>query len=86
MRLEFDPEFGALYIRVREGEVEETLDLAEPRFGAHGDVDREGNILGLEFLSFEEYAELITCFGGTLEIPKRLEDSASFPASVPPNS
>ena len=85
MRLELDPESGALYIHVREGEIEETLDSAEPGIGAHVDVDREGNVLGLEFLSFEEYAELITRFGGTLAIPERLENSASFPASVPPN-
>jgi uncharacterized protein YuzE len=84
MRLEFDPESGALYIHVREGDVEETLDLAEPGFGAHVDVDREGNVLGLEFLSFEEYAELVTRFG-VLEIPERVADSASFPVSVPPN-
>ena len=85
MRLEFDPDSGALYIHVREGGIEETLDLTEPRFGAHVDVDHEGNVLGLEFLSFEENAELITRFGGILEIPQRVEDSASFPASVPPN-
>src|SRR5918997_3308346 len=85
MRLEFDPESGALYIHVRQGHVEETLDLAEPGFGAHVDVDCEGNVLGLEFLSFEEYAELVTHFGGTLEIPERVEDSTSFPVSVPSN-
>ena len=84
MRLEFDHDSGALYIHVRESDVEETLDLAEPGFGAHVDIDREGNVLGLEFLSFEEYAELVTRFGGALEIPKRVEDSASFPVSVPP--
>ena len=30
MRLEFDAESGALYIGVREGRVEQTLDFAEP--------------------------------------------------------
>jgi hypothetical protein len=60
--------------------------LAEPGFGTQVDVGREGNILGLEFLSFEEYAEHITRFSGAFEIPERLEDSASFPASVPPTS
>ena len=86
MRLEFDPESGALYIHVREGDVEETLDLAEPGFGAHVDVDREGNVLGLEFLSFEEYAVLVTRSGGALQIPDRIENSTSFPVSVPPGS
>ena len=85
MRLEFDPESGALYIHVREGDAEETLAVAEPGFGAHVDVDREGNVLGLEFLSFEEYAEPVTRFGGALEIPERVEDCTSLPASVPPN-
>jgi hypothetical protein len=39
MRLEFDAESGALYIGAREGRVEQTLDLAEPGFGAPMDVD-----------------------------------------------
>jgi uncharacterized protein YuzE len=47
MRLEFDAESGALYIRVQEGRVEQTLDLAEPGFGAFMDADGEGNLLGL---------------------------------------
>jgi hypothetical protein len=59
--------------------------LAEQEFGVQVDVAREGNVLGLEFLSFEEYAELVTRFGGAMEIPERTEDPASFPASVPPN-
>jgi uncharacterized protein YuzE len=46
MRLKYDLESGALYIHIREGEMEETLDLAEPGFGAHMDVDREGNVWG----------------------------------------
>ena len=34
----------ALYLRVREDEVEETLDLAEREFGTHGDVAFAGNV------------------------------------------
>ena len=73
---------SALYIHVHDGDVEQTLGLAEPGMGAHVDVDREGNVLGLEFLSFEEYAELVTRFGGPLEIGERVEDSASFAPSA----
>jgi len=47
MRLELDAESGALYIGVREGMVEQTLDLAESGFGACIDGDGEGNVLGL---------------------------------------
>jgi uncharacterized protein YuzE len=78
MRFEFDPESGALYVRVREGQIEETLDLAEPGFGAHLDIDREGNVMGVEFLSLQEFEELVTRSGGTLELPERVEDPANF--------
>ena len=74
MRFEFDPEGGALYVRVRDGEVAETLEMAEPGFGAYLDIDREGNVLGVEFLSFEEFKELSVRFGGRLEIPDTVED------------
>lgn len=75
-RFEHDPQSGAFYIRVRDGEYRETIPLVEPGFGAGVDVDAEGNVLGFEFLSFEEYAELLACAGGSLEIPDRakLED------------
>jgi uncharacterized protein YuzE len=78
MRFEFDPESGALYVRVREGQIEETLDLAEPGFGAHLDIDREGNVIGVEFLSLQEFTELVARSGGTLELPERVKDPANF--------
>ncbi len=78
MRLTFDPESSAFSIRVRSGEYEETLPLAEPGFGASVDIDREGNVLGLEFLSFAEYAELLSRHGGVLDLPERVEDPTSF--------
>lgn len=77
-RFEHDPRSGAFYVRVRDGEYRETLPLAEPGFGAGVDVDADGNVLGVEFLSFEEYAELLTRAGGKLEIPERIEDPERF--------
>jgi len=78
MRFEFDPESGALYVRVREGQIEETLDLAEPGFAVHLDIDHEGNVMGVEFLSLQEFTELVGRAGGTLELPERIEDPANF--------
>jgi uncharacterized protein YuzE len=78
MRFEVDPESGALYVRVREGKIEETLDLAEPGFGAHLDIDHEGNVMGVEFLSLQEFTELVTRAGGVLELPERVEDPEHF--------
>ena len=78
MRMTHDPESGAWYVRVRDGEIEETVELAGPGFGARADIDREGNILGLEFLSFGEYAELVARYGGALELPEKIEDPETF--------
>ena len=75
MRFTHDPESGAMYFRIREGKIKETLDLAEPGFGAHLDIDRRGYVLGVEFLSFEEYAELLARAGGALELPERVVDA-----------
>ena len=71
-RFEHDPESGAFYIRVRDGDYHETISLGEPGLGAGVDVDAEGNVLGFEFLSFEEYVEAID-HAGALEVPERLE-------------
>ena len=71
-RFEHDPESGAIYVRVRDGEIAETVPLTDPGFGAAVDVDAEGNVLGVEFLSFEEFAVLVESAGGALELPDRV--------------
>jgi RNA polymerase sigma factor (sigma-70 family) len=75
-RFEHDPESGAFYIRVRDGEYHETVPPGEPGFGTGVDVDADGNVLGFEFLSFAEYAEMVEHAGGTLEVPERLETTS----------
>ncbi len=75
MRFTHDPESGAFYVQVREGKYYETLDLAEPGFGAHVDVDEQGYVLGAEFLSFEEFAEIVAQAGGKLDLPERVVDA-----------
>ncbi len=75
-RITHDPLSGAFYVRLREGTYSETVPLAEPGFGGGVDVDEEGNVLGLEFLSFEEFAEIVARHGGALEVPERLTPEA----------
>ena len=77
-RFEHDPESGAFYVRLREGEYRETIPLVEPGYGAGVDVDGEGNVLGVEFLSYEEYAEVVGRAGGKLDIPERIEDPETY--------
>ena len=76
--LTFDPESGALYIRLREGTPYEALDLAEPELGAYVHIDEHGNVLALEFLSLRELAEVTT---GGIDLPDRIEDPANWEPS-----
>ena len=55
MRLEFDTESGALYIGVREGRIEQTVDLAKRRFRAFMKAGGEGNVSGAESLLLLSY-------------------------------
>ncbi|MDP9478034.1 MAG: DUF2283 domain-containing protein [Actinomycetota bacterium] len=77
-KLTHDPLSGAIYIRLREGEYEETLDFGNPGGGVNVDIDREGYVLGLEFLSFEDYVGLMERHDGQVLLPERIEDPANF--------
>lgn len=72
-KLTYDPESRAGYIKLRDGEYAETIHpTGGEGFGI--DLDTEGNVLGVEFLSFAEYAEVIVASGGAFEIPEKVRD------------
>ncbi len=76
MKFRYDPQSGALYIRLREGQMHKTLELAE---GAYLNIDIERRVLGAVFLSLEEFAEFASRQGkGGVELPGRLADPDSF--------
>jgi uncharacterized protein YuzE len=77
-RFEHDPESDAIYVRLREGEYHETLPLTDLGVGASVDVDAEGNVLGVEFLSFGEFALVVSHHGGVLEVPERVKDAEAL--------
>ncbi len=58
MRISHDKESGALYIKLRSGEYSHTEDFSE-RADVYVDVDADGNVLGLEALSFDDLAQAI---------------------------
>jgi uncharacterized protein YuzE len=72
LRIGHDKVSGVLYIKLREGKYDHTEDFSE-RADVYLDVDAEGNVLGLEALSFEDLAQAIEEHGGKLEVPERLE-------------
>ena len=71
MRITHDKVSGALYIELRDGEYDHTEDFSE-KADVYLDVDADGDVLGLEALSFEDLAEVIEEHGGKLEVPDRL--------------
>jgi uncharacterized protein YuzE len=73
-RFRYDPESGALYFRLREGAIEETLELPSP--GGYLDVSAEGTVLGIEFLSIPEFVTFLRGFGGEVEVPEHLDAGA----------
>ncbi len=78
MKLRYDPESGALYVRVEEGAIEETVQHAD---GVYLDIDAEGRVLGAEFLTLEELAGAITAEGGRWDVPERIEDPDAYEAA-----
>ena len=73
-----DPESGAIYFTLRQGTVDDTVEIAE---GAYLDIDAENRVLGAEFLSHEEFAEVLERYAG-LNLPERIKDPEHFSLKV----
>lgn len=71
MRIDYDKVSGALYIKIREGKYSHTEDFSE-KADVYLDVDIDGNVLGLEALSFDDLAQATEEHGGKLDIPEKM--------------
>jgi len=71
LRISHDKESGALYLKLREGKPDHAEDFSE-RADVYVDVDVEGNVLGLEALSFDDLAQAIEERGGKLDVPEKI--------------
>jgi len=80
MKLYVDSETGALYMKLSEGRIHDTLEVDE---GVYIDVDIAGRVLGVEFLSLDEFSETAARFGGTHNIPERIADPDEFMSNIP---
>ena len=78
MKLRHDLESGALYVRISDSPIEETVQHAD---GVYLDVDAEGLVVGVEFLTLAELAAAITAEGGEWELPERIEDPDAYEAA-----
>lgn len=78
MRFEFDSEADALYIRIRDGRVQRTIELDE---GVYADLDAEDRPLGLEFIALAAFDEWMKRHGA-LNVPDRVSGPESFLSPV----
>ena len=74
MRFKYDLASRAGYIRLRAGRCKESVEIAP---GCYLDVDEEGRVIGLEFLSLEELSEFMKRADG-VELPGRIENPETF--------
>ena|SRR5215213_2764857 len=79
MKFSHDIESGALYFRLRDGAIAATVELRSP--GALADVDARGNVLGLEFLSLEEFVYFMDSSEGEASVPDRIDPQGYMPLS-----
>lgn len=76
MKIELDAEYDLLYIELRDGDVDRTLDLDD---GVHLDLDTEGRVLGMEFISMEAFKHFLERHSGQVEIPDVVKDPDALP-------
>jgi uncharacterized protein YuzE len=79
MIIKEDTAAGAVYMKIRDGEVAVTGEVADA--DAYVDLDAEGYVLGVEFLSIEEFHRFIQDANG-LQVPERVEDPADVHLSL----
>ena len=64
MKIEYDTEVDAIYIRIQEKEVAHTKEIEE---GINLDLDNEGKIIGLEIIGATERYNLKDIFNVSME-------------------
>lgn len=69
MSIEFDKQANALYVRVRQGDVSQTVEFAED---VYLDVDENGDVLGAEFVYADDFFSLLGRLEGRLDIPEHV--------------
>ena len=64
MRIEYSKDIDALYIRLREAQIEDSMDIEE---GVTVDLDEKGHIVGIEILDASEKMNLADLVNVSIE-------------------
>lgn len=70
MKIEYSKDVDALYIKLREAKISDSMDIEE---GVTIDVDEKGHIIGIEILDASEkigFSELVNIFIENLPLEK----------------
>jgi uncharacterized protein YuzE len=76
MMLKYSPTADALYLRLRPGEISNTVEWF-PDDDIYLDLDADGRVLGVEFVNAGDFLTVLARHDGQLEIPDRIEDIAA---------
>ncbi len=71
MRIKLDPDVNALYITFREGTVARTIEIAEM---VYADLDEDGEPIGLEFVSADDFVPFMRDHAGDASVPPQLRE------------
>jgi len=71
-RVRYDAEADAMYLRLRDGAIAETVEVAEM---VYVDVDKDGHPIGVEFVVASDFLPFLSRPGGEFTIPERLQPS-----------
>lgn len=67
LKIRYSHDIGALYLKLREGNVDNTVNLSDEEDELWADVDADGNVIGVEILFSDTDIEL--------DVPERITTS-----------
>jgi uncharacterized protein YuzE len=79
LRIRYDAEAEAMYVRVSDGAVADTVEIAEM---VYVDVDAEGRPLGIEFVVASDFLAFLTRNGGEFVLPATLSAALDIPVGA----
>jgi len=79
LRISYDPDVDALYLRLAPGPVAETVEIEE---SVYVDLGADGSPIGVEFVSGADFLPFVTRRGGEFVLPARMDEPATEPVAT----
>jgi len=79
LRISYDAEVDALYLRLAEGPAAETVEVTP---AVYVDLDGDGRPIGIEFVNGADFLPFLARWGGEFVLPARMDEPAGSPVSA----